>query len=116
MNITEICQLLDQAKKCGVYEMELEGMKFCLSRPGRPGDVSIPINQPGPDTTTPFIATQNPSELAPQELGDIFKQVSSLDQMSEEEILYAATPYGAELTARREEHQKKINEEMGLNK
>jgi hypothetical protein len=109
MNVNEICQLLEKAKECGVTLLDMDEMKihFGTFLPTS-GTTSVYI------PSIPSHTQANPIKEFKEGLRaeDILKPPSHLDQLSEEEILFAATPYFDELQAKKAGHQQKIDEEM----
>lgn len=85
MSREELKQLLEQAKELGVESVEIEGIKYTLRR-------------------DPVMRQDYVPEVAPEE---ILKPLSAFDELSEEEVLYYATPYYDELQARKQEKQEK---------
>jgi hypothetical protein len=108
MNVNEIAQFIEKIKASGVQFYEGYGMKIQFSQAGPVTFSSVPF------ISAPIPGTQ--SNQTQQDLDKLFKQESSLDQMTEEEILFAATPYGQELQAKREEQESKLAAEGKENK
>lgn len=89
-------QLLAMAKEQGVSDVEIDGIKFKLNRPEH-----FPIISDKP-------AQEDEKELIVQ------LSKTPFDDMSEEEIIYYATPYFEELQARRREREETQTTDKGL--
>lgn len=119
MNIEEICKLIEVGRKNSVDRITMDGV--CIDF-----DIGAPLIAAMPsDTLTdrpPMShfasrvdfdeAAKTPPPYTTVRAEDILKPPSSLDNLSEEEILYAATPFFDELQAKKALHQDKINEEI----
>ncbi len=121
MTADEIMKILEKAKDCGVHMIRMDGLEVTLYRPGGPiPKASTPFTYPvvPPDRMwTAGAAAINPpipnslSDADMKKMEHILNNISSLDEMSEEENLFAATPYFHELQAKKAEHLKKIKED-----
>ncbi len=79
--LSEIKDILKNARECGCPTVVIDGVKYELASPE-----SIEASKAVPD-------------MAPE---DIVKPLSVLDELSNEEMLYWATPYYDELQAAKE--------------
>lgn len=132
MNVQEIIQLIEKSKLCGVSEFIIEGIhvkfnsdKIVTSSPvihQSPSPQLPPFpytnieavnGQFGPMMQCKPIAPSNPvPELTQKQLEEILKPLSPFENMSEKEILFAATPYYDELQEQKKLHQQKLDEEL----
>lgn len=113
MTYQEVASIMERARALGVTELEWNGMKIKFSykkhgsQPKSPApNLEQHLNEiPKPESS--FVPETKPEELV--------KPLSVLDQMSDEEILYYATPYYDELQAQKAEHARKLAEETTSN-
>jgi len=135
MNINEICQVMKTMKECGASKFSYNGltiefandkMVFGNVTSSGAGFITSPLKQsPAPSFSFEAVnsnsqASQMTASHEPQisalkpnpSLEDIMKLPPSLGNLSEEEILYAATPYFDEIQKKKAEHQQKVTEEI----
>lgn len=107
LTLDEVETLIQKAQILGVSSFEFKGLKVRFK--------TDPVRSP--ERKAAFQAqsqapTQAPTDLKSEEL---IKPLSILDEMSEEEILFYATPYYDELQAKKEAHQNHLDEEKVKN-
>lgn len=129
MNVNEICHIMDKAKQNGVSEFQQGTLKISFSHdkivmgnvPSF-GDVKFTNSSPfvGYPGTAQAIAQENiaaqKSFVPDKKIEELVKPISTLDQMSDKEILFAATPYFDELQEKKKMHQEKIDQELSKRK
>jgi hypothetical protein len=98
-------KLLMLAKQIGATELECDGLKVKFERPIV---AQTPTWTAMREEATPRI---EPVAMTDKEIEAAFKPASPLDDISEDEIKYYATPYYDELQAQKAEHKKKLEEE-----
>lgn len=101
MTIEEVCVLLEKASTLKIHELSFDGLRVVFDFP-------------------PHLSTLGSLPLKPEQFSaqdkvygeikaeDILKPPAHLDNLSSEEILFAATPYFDELQANKEAHQEKL--------
>jgi hypothetical protein len=92
----EVKELMDKAKELGLSHIKVEGFEASLTAPKA---------EPAPAPTV---------ELSDDEIKALVSQPSPFDDLSEEEILYFATPYFDELQAQKEARAQELKEEEAL--
>ena len=107
MNVNEICQIIKAAHEanvdrliCGELNVNFQTFKQlkALEKLNQvPASLSMPVSEKNTRATE-----------------DLLKKYIDLDSMTEEEVLYAATPYGTDLIAQREEFERKFAQEQSL--
>ena len=94
-------KLLMLAKQIGATELECDGLKVKFQRQPAVWTGIREEVEPKPE----------PVAMTDKEIEAAFKPASPLDDLSEEEIKYYATPYYDELQAQKAEHEQKLKEE-----
>lgn len=89
----EIKEILESARDLHLESVEIEGIKYTLGK-----NIGFPRKA-------------HVEELKAEEM---VKPLSPLDEMTDEEIMYWATPYGVELEARKLSQQNQKQEEDQL--
>lgn len=92
----EVMKLMDHAKELGISKIKVEGFEAELSH----------LNQTPAPAQTGTIA-----DLSDEEIRELVIPPSPFDDLSDEEILYFATPYYDELQAKKEAQAQKLKEE-----
>jgi hypothetical protein len=87
----EIMAVMEKAKELGTQSLEVEGVKISFEKGFRP-KADLPMTTEVP-------------------LNEVFKGSSVWDEMSDEELLYYATPYYDELQEKKKAHAQKLEEE-----
>lgn len=82
----QMIELMKTAKELGLHTFKAEGLEFSTVPQTVVQEVKPKVSEPVPDLKAE----------------DIVKELSPLDGMSEDEILYFATPYYEELQAKKE--------------
>lgn len=91
--LEDITTMIEKAQAAGVDTLEAPGVKIVFKKSQEKLNESI-------------------SRLVPDMKADeIFKPMSSLDDLSPEEILYYATPHYDEIQAQKEQHKQQLKEE-----
>jgi hypothetical protein len=94
MNFDELKDRIEQARAMGITEITIEDITYKI---GLPPLQHLPIS----------------SEISAEEL---IKPLSSLDELTEEEVMYYSCPYFDELQARKKALQDKQAEESAFRK
>lgn len=94
LTAAEIIQVMERARELGVKQLKVGEIEACFDG----GIIGNAKHEPVPDQTAE----------------QLVKPMSVLDQFTDEEIKYYATPYFEELMARKAEHAKKLAEETDL--
>lgn len=92
MTPEQIAQAIKIAKENGCQSISIDGVVYNLNAE----------HYPNPDLK--FVPDQEASEL--------LKPMSVLDEYSDEDVLYWATPYYDEMIAKREAHKKALESEI----
>lgn len=91
----EIIEVLTKAKELGLTHIKLEGLEC---------DFRTNIGQiTSPQTISHFVPEMKSEEIV--------TPLSTLDDVSDEELLYYATPYYDELQSRKEAHKQALKEQ-----
>lgn len=111
MNLQELEKILSHAKSLGASEFECTDANSSL-KVKFASNQSIPMNQAVSVFTVPGTEQKvtPPTPMTDEELKKLFRDPSA-DSMTDEKILYYATPYYDEILAKEEEHKKKLEEE-----
>lgn len=91
LTATEIVFLMKQAKELGLTTIKVDGFEAQLAMPIKQPEVMSDIDDK-----------------------DLVVPPSPFDELTDEELLYYATPYFDELQAKKEAHAEKLKEEKAL--
>lgn len=113
MTFEQALEFIKVASSSGVREVKWDGIE--LSFKGRP-KVTAAFIEPALTNDPLFMQNirnnlENKPEIKEEEL---VKPMSPFDGMTEEEILYYATPYYDEIQAQKEAHAQKLAEEGAI--
>jgi hypothetical protein len=131
MNIEEVLKILNEASKLKVDSLSFGGLNVRFS-PQIFTQTSVPYVHSSIDTSPNSewqkradlaaahyqenFTKKDPAQFAAREwkIEDILKPPMGLDpaQLTDEEVLYAATPYFDELQAKKADHQQKIDDDL----
>jgi hypothetical protein len=122
MNVDEICKLLETASRGHVIHLIYENLDVTFHIGSLPMEKEVngsslsDVSQKIPWQETPL--PKDPYAFAAKELKleDVLRPPSILGELSQEEILFAATPYFDEIQQKKADHQKKLNDELELRK
>lgn len=105
----EIIELLKLAHSLGIQYLKLSHLEVHFEKkdPSVPAPVvfTAPFTAPVSHSTVPDAVPSLSAE-------ELVKPMSVLDQMSEEEILYYATPHYDELQAKKKAHEEELKERV----
>jgi hypothetical protein len=93
LSADEMIKVMEKAKELGVNELKVEGMSLSFAEAMR---------------SAGFKSSEPVPELKAEE---IVKPLSAFDDLTEEEIMYYATPRYDEIQAEKAAHQEKLKEE-----
>lgn len=87
----EVIAVMEKAKELGLKQVKVDGFEASFED----------------------IKNEVPVTIVPDaKLEEIFKEASALDQVSDDEILYYATPYYDQLQAEKEAKKQRLSEEV----
>lgn len=104
--IEEIVWVIEQAKKLGVQELEMDGIRVKFKEKVSKGTIWT-TNLPPAFATVPLTLPTGTS-VPDVKAEEIFKPLSPLDDMTPEEILYYATPQYDVIQAEKQAHKDKL--------
>jgi hypothetical protein len=110
MTNEDIFNLIRFCKDNCVRSFKSKDLEFHIFNPGHI-KAEIANNQPYISTHSTLPSKEELNAAMTSKIEDLLKPLDPLNDMTEEEILFASTPYFDELQEKKALHQKKINEE-----
>jgi pyrroloquinoline quinone (PQQ) biosynthesis protein C len=110
MTNEDIFNLISFCKENSITSFRLADMEFFISHSDNVKAHAV-NNQPYMSTHSTLPSKEELSAAMTSKIEDLLKPLDPFSDMTEEEILFASTPYFDELQEKKALHQKKINEE-----
>lgn len=108
MTADEIMKMMEKAKELGVYELEYDGMKLTFTPKKKIHGAKPLASQVAQKVESQKVPSTDANHSDSKEL---VQPINLLEGISDEELLYLASPYYHELQTKKALHQAVIDEE-----